>query len=130
MTLGVLVALDDLLVRHLDEGIAIAYLAVFTTWCMRSPWRPLGAYRGAASDHQAHRVDVGLVQSEEAKMADGDEIDIDRFQRTANSLRRLCETIGLERRPRHVEDIVAYARRVHAERAAASATDVEGDSDD
>ena len=35
MTLGVLVALDDLLVRHLDEGIAIAYLAVFTTWCMR-----------------------------------------------------------------------------------------------
>lgn len=69
-------------------------------------------------------------ESEEAKMADGDEIDIDRFQRTANSLRRLCETIGLERRPRHVEDIVAYARRVHAERAAASATDVEGDSDD
>jgi hypothetical protein len=37
-------------------------------------------------------------ESEEAKMADGVEIDIDRFQRTANSLRRLCEAIGLERR--------------------------------
>jgi hypothetical protein len=37
-------------------------------------------------------------ESEEAKMADGAEIDIDKFQRTSNSLRRLCETIGLERR--------------------------------
>ena len=65
----------------------------------------------------------GIAPADQARV-------FDRFQRTANSLRRLCETIGLERRPRHVEDIVAYARRVHAERAAASATDVEGDSDD
>ena len=35
-------------------------------------------------------------------MADGDEIDIDRFQRTANSLRRLCESLGLERRQKLV----------------------------
>ena len=41
-------------------------------------------------------------ESEEAKMADGEEIDIDKFQRTSNSLRRLCETIGLERTPRDV----------------------------
>lgn len=36
-------------------------------------------------------------ESVEAKMADGEEIDIDKFQRTSNSLRRLCETIGLRR---------------------------------
>ena len=30
-------------------------------------------------------------------MAVGDEIDILRFGRTANSLRRLCESIGLKR---------------------------------
>ena len=129
MTLGVLVALDDLFVRHLDEGIAIAYLAVFTTWCMR--------FGGPSELTEAQRQIIRRIasmsvwcESEEAKMADGDEIDIYRSQRTANSLRRLCETIGLERRPRHVEDIVAYARRVHAERAAASATAVEGESDD
>ena len=39
-------------------------------------------------------------ESQEARMANGDEIDIDEFQRTSNSLRRLCETIGLERKPR------------------------------
>ena len=36
-------------------------------------------------------------ESEEAKMANGAEIDIDKFQCTSNSLRRLCETIGLRR---------------------------------
>jgi hypothetical protein len=41
-------------------------------------------------------------ESEEAKMADGDEVDIDRFQRTANSLRRLCESIGLRRVARDI----------------------------
>jgi hypothetical protein len=39
-------------------------------------------------------------ESEEAKMANGAEIDIDKFQRTSNSLRRLCETIGLRRVPK------------------------------
>jgi hypothetical protein len=41
-------------------------------------------------------------ESEEAKMADGAEVDIDRFQRTANSLRRLCESIGLKRVARDI----------------------------
>ena len=41
-------------------------------------------------------------ESQEAKMADGDEIDIDEFQRTANSLRRLCESIGLRRTSRDI----------------------------
>jgi hypothetical protein len=39
-------------------------------------------------------------ESQEAKMADGTEVDINEFQRTANSLRRLCESIGLQRRQR------------------------------
>lgn len=38
----------------------------------------------------------------EAEMADGHEINIAEFQRTSNSLRRLCESIGLERRQRDV----------------------------
>lgn len=41
-------------------------------------------------------------ESQEAVMASGEEIDIDRFQRTANSLRRLCESIGLARRARDI----------------------------
>jgi hypothetical protein len=41
-------------------------------------------------------------ESQEAKMADGTEVDINEFQRTANSLRRLCESIGLQRRQRDI----------------------------
>jgi hypothetical protein len=41
-------------------------------------------------------------ESEEAKMADGIETDIDQFLRTSNSLRRLCESIGLKRVARDV----------------------------
>jgi hypothetical protein len=52
-------------------------------------------------------------ESEEAKMADGEEVDIDRFQRTSNSLRRLAETLGLDRRAS------ALHRRVHRPRQAA-----------
>ena len=44
-----------------------------------------------------------------AELVDGDEIDIDEFQRTSNSLRRLCESIGLERRARDVTpDLQTY----------------------
>jgi hypothetical protein len=43
-------------------------------------------------------------EAQEAQMADGAEVDIDKFQRTSNSLRRLCESIGLERRARDVTD--------------------------
>ena len=39
-------------------------------------------------------------EGQEAKMADGEEIDIDEFQRTSNSLRRLCESVGIERATR------------------------------
>ena len=60
-------------------------------------------------------------ESQEAKMADGDEINIGEFQRTANSLRRLCEALGIERRQKDVTpDPLEYARnydRRHAEDA-------------
>ena len=36
-------------------------------------------------------------ESQEARMASGDNIDIDEFQRASNSLRRICESIGLSR---------------------------------
>ena len=46
-------------------------------------------------------------ESQEAEMADGREIDILRFGRTANSLRRLCEAIGFERRSRDITPTLA-----------------------
>jgi hypothetical protein len=57
-------------------------------------------------------------ESVEAEMADGKEIDIDKFQRTSNSLRRLCESLGLERRPKPVIDIAQYLRLSPEERRA------------
>jgi hypothetical protein len=41
-------------------------------------------------------------ESQEAVMADGNKIDIAEFGRTANSLRRLCESIGLKRTARDI----------------------------
>ena len=65
-------------------------------------------------------------ESEEAKMADGDEIDIDRFQRTANSLRRLCESLGLERRARDITPSLSeYIAQKGREKAVAAAGDQE-----
>ena len=54
---------------------------------------------------------------EEARMADGDEIDIDEFQRCSNSLRRLCESVGLERVARDVTPDLATYTRIKAEKA-------------
>jgi hypothetical protein len=57
-------------------------------------------------------------ESQEARMADGDEININEFQRTSNSLRRLCESIGLERRARDITpDPLTYAREYDAKHA-------------
>ena len=50
-------------------------------------------------------------------MADGADIDILEFPRTSNSLRRLCESIGLERRARDVTpDLTTYLGMSPAER--------------
>ncbi len=56
-------------------------------------------------------------ESQEARMADGEEIDINEFQRTSNSLRRLCESIGLERRARDVTP--SLAKYLEAKRTSA-----------
>jgi hypothetical protein len=58
-------------------------------------------------------------ESQEAKMADGENIDIDRFQRTSNSLRRLCEAIGLERKSRDITPSIHEL--IEARRAATTA---------
>jgi len=42
-------------------------------------------------------------ESEESKMADGQEVDMARFQMVSNSMRRLCESIGIKRQPRTIE---------------------------
>ena len=55
-------------------------------------------------------------KSQECRMADGDEIDILEFQRVSNTLRRLCESIGLERRQRDVGlTLGELLRRDHAQ---------------
>jgi hypothetical protein len=68
-------------------------------------------------------------------MADGEEVDIDRFQRTANSLRRLCESVGLTRRAKVIDglEVVRKVRQSMSEAAAkarATATDAETDGGD
>lgn len=65
-------------------------------------------------------------ESKEAVMADGDEIDIAEFGRTANSLRRLCESIGLRRKARDITPPhpLDYARD-YARRKAFEAEDAE-----
>jgi hypothetical protein len=60
-------------------------------------------------------------ESMECRMADGEEIDIDRFQRTSNSLRRLCETIGLRRVPKDVTPSLDQVMARHAAEKAAQA---------
>jgi hypothetical protein len=58
-------------------------------------------------------------ESQESDMADGTEINIDRFQRTSNSLRRLCESIGLSRVARDITpSLQQYMSMTPAERAA------------
>jgi hypothetical protein len=45
--------------------------------------------------------------------------DLDLYQRTANSLRRLLEAVGLNRRPKDVTpDPLAYAREVNIDESA------------
>jgi hypothetical protein len=68
-------------------------------------------------------------ESQEAKMADGAEINILEFGRTANSLRRLCESIGLRRVARDVTptlgDILREGHRRDREVAEAADAEVE-----
>jgi hypothetical protein len=50
-------------------------------------------------------------ETQDAQVADGKEIDISLYQTVANSLRRLCETLGLERVSKDITpDIATYSR--------------------
>jgi hypothetical protein len=54
-------------------------------------------------------------ESAEAKMADGQEVDIDRFQRASNSMRRLVESLAIDR-GRLTKDITASIYDLYRER--------------
>jgi hypothetical protein len=51
---------------------------------------------------RASAIELELEQAE-GKLSMGEEVDLDRFTRAAGHLRRLFETLGLERRARVVE---------------------------
>jgi hypothetical protein len=50
----------------------------------------------------------------EGRMSQGEEVDLDRFGRAASHLRRIFETLGLERKPKTINppSIEEYARHV------------------
>jgi hypothetical protein len=54
-------------------------------------------------------------ESQEAHTADGEEVNIDQFQRAANSMRRLCESIGLERKSRPVKTAYEIIAELNAQ---------------
>ena len=54
-------------------------------------------------------------ESEEAKMAAGMKIDINEFQRTANSLRRLVESLGIERKAKTIPSLAEYMEKKRRE---------------
>jgi hypothetical protein len=76
----------------------------------------------AAERSITRRVAVLSVELEhlEARFANAGSAsasDLDLYQRTANSLRRLLEAVGLQRKPRDVTpDPLAYAREINVER--------------
>jgi hypothetical protein len=61
------------------------------------------------------------LEQMEGRMSQGEQVDLDRYGRAASHLRRLLETLGLERKPRNVTppSIEDYARHVLGRGAAA-----------
>jgi hypothetical protein len=65
--------------------------------------------RVAVLTTELERLEVRFALANEANAE-----DLDLYQRTANSLRRLLEAVGLQRRPREiVPDPLAYARELN-----------------
>jgi hypothetical protein len=63
-------------------------------------------------------VELELLELKFAKAGGADTADLDLYQRAANSLRRLLETVGLKRRPKDITPLpLDYAR--HRDEAAA-----------
>jgi hypothetical protein len=51
------------------------------------------------------------IEAMEARMSQGAEVNLDSFGRAASHLRRLYETLGLERRSKPAEDLQTYLHR-------------------
>jgi hypothetical protein len=65
-------------------------------------------------------VELERMERQFALAGEADADDLDAYQRCANSLRRLLEAVGLQRRAKDVSllDPLEYARRVDAQEAA------------
>ena len=51
-------------------------------------------------------------------MSQGSDVDLDRYVRMAGGLRRILETLGIERKPRNVTpDLKTYLREKYGEQA-------------
>jgi hypothetical protein len=59
---------------------------------------------------RASAIELELEQAE-GKLSMGEAVDLDAFARAASHLRRLFETIGVERRAKPVETLQAYLTR-------------------
>jgi hypothetical protein len=71
------------------------------------------------------------LEQQEGKLSQGEEINLDEFTRAASHLRRIFETVGIERRPRDVtHDLTAYLAAqtlaVTAAESARASSDVAG----
>ena len=72
--------------------------------------------RAATLTVELERMEAVFALAGEAKPS-----DLDLYQRTAGNLRRLLESVGIERRPRNVTPTLAeYAARKAAEKARAA----------
>ena len=66
---------------------------------------------------RASAVEVEL-EAMEGKMSRGEPVDLDLFTRALGHLRRVLETLGLERKPRNVTpDLKTYLREKYGEQA-------------
>jgi len=62
-------------------------------------------------------IEVELEQLE-GQMSQGSDVDLDRYVRMAGGLRRILETLGIERKPRNVTpDLKTYLREKYGEQA-------------
>jgi hypothetical protein len=59
------------------------------------------------------------LELSEGRLSRGETVDLDKFTRAASHLRRILETLGLQRRPREVQTLGEYL----ASRAEETATD-------
>lgn len=69
---------------------------------------------------RASTIEVELEKLEGA-LAEGEPVDLDGYGRAAAQLRRILESLGLERRARDITpDLGEIARRIHADREVAA----------